>query len=207
MILSKKQLAVLLSKMRTFERPDVQLEQYPTDGEVAADILWNAKMAGELNGRTVADLGCGTGILGIGALALGARHVTFLEVDPRTFPALMANLSKLEADTGKKYGNYEIVEGDAAAFDDRVDLVVQNPPFGTRERGADVEFLRVAMRAAPVVYSLHKTSTEEHLKRVVAGAGRHLAALTRYEFPLKQTMTHHEKRIERIETSCLRIVS
>jgi predicted RNA methylase len=41
-----------------------------------------------------------------------------------------------------------------------------NPPFGTRKKGADMEFLSAAMKvASKAVYSLHKTSTREHIKR------------------------------------------
>ena len=37
-----------------------------------------------------------------------------------------------------------------------------NPPFGTRKKGADMEFLSAAMKvASQAVYSLHKTSTRE----------------------------------------------
>lgn len=43
-----------------------------------------------------------------------------------------------------------------------VDTVVMNPPFGTRKKGADMEFLSAAMKVASrAVYSLHKTSTRE----------------------------------------------
>ncbi|KAL5660698.1 hypothetical protein ACJX0J_027823, partial [Zea mays] len=47
-----------------------------------------------------------------------------------------------------------------------VDTVVMNPPFGTRRNGADMEFLSMALQvASQAVYSLHKTSTREHIKK------------------------------------------
>ncbi|CAN0900116.1 rRNA N6-adenosine-methyltransferase METTL5 [Linum grandiflorum] len=43
-----------------------------------------------------------------------------------------------------------------------VDTVVMNPPFGTRKKGADMDFLSAALKiASQAVYSLHKTSTRE----------------------------------------------
>ncbi|KAL4287737.1 hypothetical protein AHAS_Ahas19G0216100 [Arachis hypogaea] len=37
-----------------------------------------------------------------------------------------------------------------------------NPPFGTRKKGADLDFLNVALKvASQAVYSLHKSSTRE----------------------------------------------
>ena len=49
--------------------------------------------------------------------------------------------------------------------DDRVmmyDVVVSNPPFGTKKQvGVDARFVQTALQFAPVVYSLHKTSTRQ----------------------------------------------
>ncbi len=42
------------------------------------------------------------------------------------------------------------------------DTVVINPPFGTRIKGADMQFLKIATELTnSTVYSLHKTSTRE----------------------------------------------
>lgn len=49
----------------------------------------------------------------------------------------------------------------------RADVVIMNPPFGTRRKGADMDFLRAAFRlATESVYSLHKSSTRAHIQRV-----------------------------------------
>lgn len=49
----------------------------------------------------------------------------------------------------------------------RADVVIMNPPFGTRRKGADMDFLRAAFRLAnESVYSLHKSSTRAHIQRV-----------------------------------------
>ena len=41
-----------------------------------------------------------------------------------------------------------------------------NPPFGTRRKGADLAFLRAALRLARgSVYSLHKSSTRAHVQK------------------------------------------
>ena len=62
------------------ERSD--LEQYATEGNLAAE--WLAAMAafGDLDGRAVVDVGAGNGILGLGALMLGATSVRLVEADP-----------------------------------------------------------------------------------------------------------------------------
>lgn len=47
------------------------------------------------------------------------------------------------------------------------DTVIMNPPFGTKIKGADMHFLRVACSLGPQqVYSLHKSSTRSHIHKV-----------------------------------------
>lgn len=202
---SKKQLAVLLSRMKPFEHPDPSLEQYPTDSEVAASLLWQAFLEGDIEHKRVADFGCGTGILGIGALALGAKHATFIELDPRIFPVLMENLALLEELSDRTYGNYEIIQGNVASYDEEMDTILQNPPFGTRGKGADTAFLDRALQLAPAVYSLHKTSTEEYIRKLCNAQDAHITWTERYQFPLKQTLPDHTRKIHRIAVSAFRI--
>jgi putative methylase len=166
-------------------------------------MLWTAFMAGHIKDKTVADFGCGTGILGIGAILLGAKHVAFVELDERVFPTLYANLKYLEEFADEDLSNYEIIQGNVAQYDRAVDTVIQNPPFGTKVEHADLVFLEKATTLAPVVYSLHKTSTKEFLLRW--GKEHKLTAIeaAAFRFPLKQTMEHHTKRMEHIDVSCL----
>ena len=69
---SKGRLGVILSRLRVFYKAKVRVEQYPTDSEIAAQMLWESHLRGDIEGKVIVDLGCGTGILGIGALILGA---------------------------------------------------------------------------------------------------------------------------------------
>ena len=77
--MKKSKLAIILSKFETFKEPKAELEQYPFDGQSASEMLWNACQLGDIEGKKIGDLGCGTGILGIGALLLGAKFVYFID--------------------------------------------------------------------------------------------------------------------------------
>lgn len=48
----------------------------------------------DLDGCQVIDYGCGSGILGIAALLLGARHVLAVDIDPQALTATEDNLSR-----------------------------------------------------------------------------------------------------------------
>lgn len=54
-----------------------------------------------LEGKDVVDFGCGSGILGIAALLLGAKHVTAIDIDPQALQATLDNLQRNQLATSK----------------------------------------------------------------------------------------------------------
>jgi len=202
--MSKKELGIMLSRLKVFESPSMKLEQYPTDSDIASDLLWNAKMRGDIEGKIIADLGSGTGILGLGALAIGAKKVFFVDIDEKAMSIAKENKSMLEKDLGKKL-NAEFLVGDVNLFDKKIDVVIMNPPFGTKSENVDTVFLLKAMSLANVIYSFHKSITKEYIERVVQSNGFRTTHYIKYDFPLKQTMASHVKRIERIRVGLWRI--
>ena len=94
---SKGALAVVLSGLEGFHEPKVRAEQYTTDSEVAAQVLWNAKMIGDI-GKVSVDLGCGTGILGIGLLLLGSKKVFFVDSDESALGIAKKSYEKMKSE-------------------------------------------------------------------------------------------------------------
>lgn len=192
----------MLSKLRVFSSANVKLEQYPTDSEIAADALWNAYMRGDIKDKTIADLGCGTGILGIGALLLGAKKAYFVDKDNSALKLLEENLEKAKNDIK---GEHEVIESDVSSFTEKTDVVIQNPPFGTRQEHIDKIFLETAFSAANIVYSFHKLSTKRFIEAISSDNNFKITALYEYDFPLKATQKFHKKRIHRIQVGCWRM--
>ncbi|MFC1723583.1 METTL5 family protein [Nanoarchaeota archaeon] len=198
---SKSQLAIALSKLKAFVKPNVKLEQYPTDSEIAAGALWNLALLGDIEGKAIADLGCGTGILGIGALMMGAKKVWFVDVDAKVLEVLKENLDDLGIEE-----DYEIFKGKVSDFNEKVDVVVQNPPFGTKQEHADKVFLEKAFSIADVVCSFHKTVTRVFVEAISADHGKEITHRWDFSFPLKQTQKFHKSKIRRVEVTCFRMV-
>ena len=73
-IRKKKQLEMAIQSIPPHPNPKVELEQYSTPAIIAADLLWNAYSLGDIENSEIIDLGCGTGILSIGSLLLGASY-------------------------------------------------------------------------------------------------------------------------------------
>jgi putative methylase len=181
--MNKKSLAVELSKLKKFENVKAGLEQYPSDSELAAHILWNAFMNGDIEGKIVADLGCGNGIFGIGALMLGAKHVYFVDVDGG---ALVVARENCEFEGG------EFLDIDIFDFDKKVDTVVMNPPFGVQNKHIDRSFLEVAMQFANSIYTIHKVETKEFIDSFVAKGSFEVVGFEEKDFVLKKSMKFHK---------------
>ncbi|GKV06651.1 hypothetical protein SLEP1_g18518 [Rubroshorea leprosula] len=90
-----------------------------------------------------------------------------------------------------------------------VDTVVMNPPFGTRKKGADMDFLFVALNvASQAVYSLHKTSTREHVKRAALRDFNASSAevLCELRFDVPQLYKFHKKKEVDVAVDLWRLV-
>ncbi|KAF5481998.1 hypothetical protein F2P56_002601 [Juglans regia] len=154
-----KQLEGLLGELQQFSNPKKELEQYPTGPHIASRMLFTAENSFEdVSNKVVADFGCGCGTLGAAAALLGAEHVMGIDIDSQSLELASLNAEDLELDIN-------FIQSDIKNLGWRgqiVDTVVMNPPFGTRKKGADMDFLCVALKvASQAVYSLHKTSTRD----------------------------------------------
>lgn len=199
---TKSKLAILLSKLAVFENPKLVKEQYATDSETAAEALWFAYMQGDVQGKAVADLGCGTGLLGIGALLLGAKKAYFVDNDEEALSICKQNISAVVADLAAKSA---VMNSEVHEFKREVDTVVQNPPFGTKQKHADKEFLLQAFKVAKVVYSMHKIETADFVKKLSSDNGFKVTNIFPLKLQLKATYEFHRSKIRRIDVGLFRI--
>ena len=95
-IRSKRDLEVILSKLRGFEKPSLTLEQYPTPSNIAAEWVWNMALKGEVAGKVIADAGCGPGIIGIALLLLEREKLFSLIKDQEIMPICRQNYEKIK---------------------------------------------------------------------------------------------------------------
>lgn len=199
---TKSSLAVVLSRLSTFEHSHTYAEQYPTDSEVGASVLWNAYMNSDIKGKIIADLGAGTGIIGIGCLLLGAKKVYFVDSDSDALEIAKKNLDTVDKTLAKKA---VFIAADIKEFNEHVDVVVMNPPFGTKNIHADKIFLEQAFKIAPVVFSFHKVESEKFLDSFSRDSGYTITHKWPYDFPIKQTMAFHTKKIYRFKVVAVRL--
>jgi putative methylase len=198
--MKKNELERTLQRLAPRSQPRADLEQYSTPAVVAADLLFTAYSFGDIHGRAVADLGCGAGILSIGAALLGAERVVGVEVDPGAIEDARRNAAVAGVDI-------ELVNADISAVELRADTVVMNPPFGSQRRNADRPFLELAMRTAPRVYSLHNARTSGFLHTMARSLGVEIFFQKSYKLEIPHMFEFHDRSRKQIEVTLLCINS
>lgn len=151
----------------------------------------------DISGKIIVDLGCGTGMLSLGAFLLGCERVVGFEIDAAALSLARANADIFEAtepellfaeadvtrihweeasqslvllplekesesesedesedesnsdDESRNAKDDTLPQGSSqakilASFDRDIDVVIMNPPFGTKVKGADLLFVEKA---------------------------------------------------------------
>lgn len=183
--------------MKDFDEADVKLEQYKTDSEIAAELLWFLHMNNEIKGKVIADLGCGNGIFGIGCLLLNAEKVFFVDSDDKILNTAKSNYRKLKLKNGTFFC-CRVFE-----FDKNADIAIENPPFGVKKKHADREFLDTAMKISNLIYSFHKTESENFLRKYCEGF--EVKRLFEFDFVLRKTFKFHKRNKHYVKVGLFKI--
>ncbi|MBA3045716.1 MAG: METTL5 family protein [Candidatus Thermoplasmatota archaeon] len=197
--MKQRVLEIRLQELEGFARSRADLEQYPTPAKIAADVLYIAHAHGDVDGKRVLDLGCGTGIFSIGSCLLGAREVVGLDIDKAALETAGRNAAASGCDIEFRCGPVESASGN-------FDTCIMNPPFGSQNRHADIPFLEKAMELAGTVYTMHNSGTVDFLRGLIGKSGRIPEIKRNYKFEIRHTFNFHRKEKAYFDVTLLRIV-
>ena len=178
----KNDLKQALSKVCDFEDPKISLEQYITPPALAADLIFTAYMQGDIEGKKVADLGTGTGILGIGAGLMNAK-VLAVEKDESALKLAEENAEKLDVEI-------ESVESNVEDFEESVDTVVMNPPFSVHS-DIGLSFWEKAVEVSDAVYGISPRGARDSIKSLVRSSNHKLEGVQEYSIGLPPSYGFH----------------
>ena len=183
---------MLLSGLEPHLSNSVELEQYSTDGDLAARWLTDIAAFGDLSeGCTVADLGAGNGVLGLGALAMGAGGAILVEADQAA-----CDVAKSNAESTGFANSVEVIR--AKLGSDSVDLssadvVISNPPWGRQTPRADRPFLEAMIATATPTHLLHSAEAT-HIQPLFEDAGWSAERYGEADFALPAAYSHHSRQ-------------
>ncbi len=198
--IKKRNLEIMLEKLKDYDYPRPELEQYSLTSTDAAKILWIA--LNDITGKIILDPGCGPGRLLIGAALLGAHYAIGIDIDYKVLQVTKHNIKIFGLG-----GVIDIIACDYAYPCIRhVNTVIQNPPFGVQRKHMDRIFIKSSANIADVIYSVHKASNTGFLTKAYESVGCKIEKILKSTISLKMTMKHHKKRIYRVQVEIYKAV-
>ena len=228
-ISKKKHLEMVLEKVPNHPNPKVGLEQYSTPATIAADLVWNAYGLGDIDKMSVLDLGCGTGIFAIASSLMGASCSLGVDIDEDSIALAKITQNNISKQYDVDVSNTNFIVGDINSFNSIVDLLnesnfnkinnnesslnrydtlIQNPPFGSQEKGkrhADRKFMDFAVNSADVIYSFHMKNTEEFVIDYYRDLGAEVSHKLVYKFPIPKIYDFHSDDSRDVKVIVLRV--
>jgi putative methylase len=184
----RSDLVQALERVPPFAAPDPRWEQVVTPSEAAAQLLGTADRLDGLEGRSVLDLGCGTGRLAIGAALLGANPVHGIDIDPKAVAIAQQAARALGVST-------RFTVTDVRAARKGAEIVVMNPPFGAQRRHADRPFWdRALALAGRSVYSFALADSRTFIAARAVEHGAIVLEVEPVPWMLPRTFPHHARR-------------
>jgi len=181
----REELVRRIQSVPTPSEPSAPLEQVVTPAETAVDLLTLLDRRFGLAGRSVLDLGSGTGRLAIGAALFGAIPVVGLEVDARLVPIARAAARAVGA-------RVEFRISDVATWGRPADIVVMNAPFGAQRRHADRPFWdRALALARTAIGAFASSASRTFIARLALDRGAHVIEVEPVPWNLPRTFPHH----------------
>ena len=158
-------------------------------------MLYLAGLRGDLG--KLCDLGCGTGILAVGAALLGAKAIG-VEIDAGALAAARRNAEELGVDV-------DFIRADVNSVSLKgIDTVIINPPFRAQKASSgDRAFLSKAQKIARTIYSLRNLGGVGFVSGFVKPCV--VQEVYRIPFPMKRCFAFHSQDIKISEVELYRI--
>ncbi|WP_435154344.1 METTL5 family protein [Haladaptatus sp. DFWS20] len=213
--MGKRALERRLSTVVDFDDPQVELEQYPTPADLAAHLVHLADVHHDIAGKTVLDLGTGTGMLALGAATRGPERVVGLDRDSTAIEQARENERRVAPET-----SVEWIVGDATrpplcqsksdpeSADSAPSMtVLMNPPFGAQKSNqhADRAFLEATADVADVSYSIHNEGSLDFVEAFAEDEGGDVTHAFRAALPLSPQFEFQREERKVIDAEVFRI--
>ena len=183
---------MILSGLEQAESQSVELEQYPTNGDLASRWLTDMSSFGDLfEGCSVLDLGTGNVILGLGALAMGAARATLVDSDSYACNTAMRNAESMGISDSVEVIHATI--GEEELRPESVDLVISNPPWGRQTPKADRPFLDEILSIGRTAHLMHSAEAS-HIQSLFIKQEWNAERYAEADFALPAAYSHHISR-------------
>lgn len=202
---TKSELTQQLGVVVGFDDPRADLEQYRTPPELAAHLVHTADLQGDIDNRLVIDLGCGTGMLALGAALRGPSQVVGVDIDPSPLVIARKNERRVASTADVSWVRADATRNPLCPTGQTT--VIMNPPFGAQKGNehADRAFLETASGIADVSYSIHNADSVDFVEAFATDNDGTVTHAFEAEFTLPKEFDFHTADSRDIDVEVFRI--
>ncbi len=198
---------MFLQQVEVTTKPKIKYEQYPTTSRVAANTLWLAGVENDdIYQKTILDLGCGSGILAIGAAYLGAREVFGIDIDYESLLLAQENCYNFSL---QELCEWICIDVKDCTFKS-IDTIIMNPPFGMRKESLsrDRTFVEIAIQLAKSIYFITTSNegTRTFFKKFCTQRSAIIDKIITMDFEIKHQYDFHTKKRHITQVDLYRII-
>ena len=200
-----KHLAIELSKLVAHPQNNVMLEQYATEGDLAAFFVLAVDQLESVSGKTIVDLGSGNGILGIGCAILGAQKIILVEADDEVAKVAEANVAQISQRYATEIDSIHCNIGkDEPPNIDQCDIVIMNPPWGFQTSKADRPLLDYGFSLKPQSLYIIHSAKSTHLAKIGHSFGYDCEIVFESNFRVPAKYSFQTKKMGETNVKCWR---
>ncbi|KAL5274174.1 METTL5 family protein [Megaselia abdita] len=203
-----RKLEEYLQGVEGFEYPKIEYEQYVTPSHIASCMVYEIQTKfDDIENKMVCDLGSGCGMLSIASFLLGANLTIGFELDIDAIDIFRRNVTEMELPSVDCIQCDVLKDIENSRFVNNFDTVILNPPFGTKNNtGMDIRFLEAAVQLSNnSVYSLHKTSTRDFIRRRASEWGVKPEVVAKLRYNLESSYKFHKQKSVDIEVDVWKV--
>ena len=202
--IKQKELERILNSLERLKSPSPALEQYFTPPSLAASIVYDAAMRGDVIGRRIADLGCGVGTFAIASMIMGAASAAGFDVDEKSVQTAARNALRSLPAEKLAMTSFETMGVDEVKG--QFDTVFQNPPFGSQRKNADLPFLNKALEISDTAYTIHLRRTQSFIEDKVRELGGRVDFEKSFTYEMPWMFRFHDRRSMKFELILFKVV-
>ncbi|WP_227373589.1 METTL5 family protein [Haladaptatus halobius] len=207
--MGKRALERRLSEVADFADPRVELEQYSTPADLAAHLVHLADVHHDIAGKTVVDLGTGTGVLALGAATRDPERVVALDREHAALRRARENERRIAPTVPVEWLLADATREPICPRKRAIDgvTVVMNPPFGAQKGNehADRAFLETTAAVADVSYSIHNEGSADFVEAFADDAGGEVTHAFRAELPLSRRFDFQRSERKTLDAEVFRV--
>lgn len=200
----KKKIEIIISKLKSYEFPKVELEQYETPSNVISEIVSEINLINSLNQKRILEIACGTGKFSIALAFFNPKMIIAFDIDKDAIKIAKSNYDSIKDIYNLSSVFFLVADVKKVNFRKKFDLVIMNPPFGIQGKIKDIEFLEFAFKNSNFVVSIHPNG--KNLIFFERFGKKFNFKLIRYKkiiFRIRRLFSFHRKKEKRIEALAL----